>query len=262
MWVIAGTIGAEHADWLRKIAAGKRPAAMNADEWRARVALVLPYLQHRDPLAADIAYSELASAPYSAMLTARARLDLHAIRRWVADPELAARAPLYLLLLGISGNAEDTMALELRLEAAWRAGDATNLGSMLAANLQLRGPARLEWVDAKYLRDPKRSSHEVAAALLALSVHGNVNAAIPREGVIRSYRIFMQAHRESAGYVAQDLAAWMYWDAVPEYVALLQSDVKQHYASRVSILAYLRQSPVAEARALALKNSGEPDPRR
>jgi ABC-type uncharacterized transport system substrate-binding protein len=41
---------------------------MNADEWRARVALMLPYLEHREPLVAEIAYGELAAAPYAALL--------------------------------------------------------------------------------------------------------------------------------------------------------------------------------------------------
>ena len=95
-------------------------------------------------------------------------------------------------------------------------------------------------------------SWRVAAALLAggvaLSVHGNANGVIPRERVVQSYRVFMKEHPEIAGYVAQDLAAWQYWDAVPEYVALMKSEVRQQYPSRVAILAYLRQSPSAEAR--------------
>jgi len=114
---------------------------------------------------------------------------------------------------------------------------------MIAADLELRGPSRMAWVDATYLRDPGRSTREIEAALLALSVHGNANGAIPRARVIESYRLFMQAHKPLAGLVAQDLAAWQYWDAVPEYVALMNSSVRQHYASRVAILAYLKRSP-------------------
>ena len=84
---------------------------------------------------------------------------------------------------------------------------------------------------------------EIEAALLALSVQGNADKAIPRERVIRSYRTFIKEHKEIAGYVAQDLAAWQYWDAVPEYVALMNSDLRQQYASRIAIVAYLKQSP-------------------
>ncbi|HYV65924.1 MAG TPA: hypothetical protein VE964_06755 [Myxococcales bacterium] len=261
-WAIVGAIGADHSSWLRKLAAGKRTAEMSAEEWRARVALVVPYLEDREPLAAEIAYGELAAAPYAAMRTAKPRLDAPAIRGWLTDPKLAARQPLYLLLLGVAGNAQDAAALEQRLEAAWKSGDATNLGSMLAADLELRGAARMAWVEARYLRDRARSAPEIRAALLALSVHGNANGVIPRVRVIQSYRVFMKEHQEIAGYVAQDLAAWQYWDAAPEYVALMKSNVPQQYPSRVAIVAYLRQSPSAEARDFAQQTGAEPARRR
>ena len=244
MWVGLGAVAVEHASWLRRVAAGKRLSDMNADEWQARVVLMLPYLEHREPLVAEIAYGGLAGAPYAALLAAKPRLAAAEIRRWVADPQLVARQPLYLLLLGIAGDASDATALEQRLEALWMARDATNLASMIAADLQLRGQSRMAWVDAKYMADRLRSTRELEGALLALSVLGNANGAIPRERVIQSYRLFMQEHRELAGFVAWDLAAWQYWGAVPVYLALIKSNVQQNFASRVAISAYLGQSPV------------------
>ncbi len=118
-----------------------------------------------------------------------------------------------------------------------RAGPAADAGMAKGAMLLLVRD------DATYLRDPGRSTREIEAALLALSVHGNANGAIPRARVIESYRLFMQTHKPLAGLVAQDLAAWHYWDAVPEYVALMKSSVRQHYATRVAVLAYLKRSP-------------------
>jgi hypothetical protein len=91
------------------------------------------------------------------------------------------------------------------------------------------------------MRDPRRSTRELEAALLALSVQGTANGVIPRERVIQSYRTFMKEHRELAGFVAQDLAAWQNWDAVPEYVALLKASTPQQYPSRIAIVGYLRQ---------------------
>ena len=244
MWVGVGAIAVEHASWLRRIAAGKRFSDMNADEWQARLALILPYLEHREPLVAEIAYGGLAAAPYAALLAAKPRLAAPSIRSWLADPKLAARQPLYLLLLGIAGDPGDATALELQLEALWMSRDATNLASMIAADLQLRGPSRVAWVDAKYMGDRLRSTRELEAALLALSVLGNANGDIPRQRVIQSYRLFMQEHKELAGFVAWDLAAWRYWGAVPVYSALIKSNVRQNFASRVAISAYLGQSPV------------------
>ncbi len=252
MWASVGAIGAEHARWLRRLAAGKRSTDMNADEWRARVALMLPYLENPEPSVAEIAYGELAAAPYAALLTVKSRLAAPTIRRWLEDPKLAARQSLYLLLLGIAGDAKDAARLEARLDAAWQAGDATNLGSMIAADLQLRGPAHMEWVDAKYMRDRHRSTRELEAVVLALSVYGNANGVIPRERVIRSYRLFMQEHQDVAGFVARDFAAWQYWDAVPDYVALMKSNVRQQYPSRIAIIAYLRESPDGRAGGIDL----------
>ena len=91
-WVSEGAIGAEHAQWLRQLAAGKRWTEMNADEWRVRVALMLPYLENPEPLVAEIAYGEFASAPYAALRTLKPRLDAAKLRRWVDDPQARATA--------------------------------------------------------------------------------------------------------------------------------------------------------------------------
>ena len=122
MWVNVGTIGAKHASWLRQLAAGKRWTEMSAEEWRARVALMLPYLEDPEPLVAEIAYGEFASAPYAALLAVKSRLDAATMRRWIADPKLARDSRLTSLLLGIAGDARDAAGLERRIDAAWQVG--------------------------------------------------------------------------------------------------------------------------------------------
>jgi len=259
MWVGVGAVTVEHASWLRQIATGKRPSDMSADDWQARLALMIPYLEHREPLVATIAYGQLATAPYEALLAAKPRLNATAIRRWLADPALSARRPLYQLLLGVAGDARDATALEQQLDASWMAGDATNLASAIAADLQLRGPSRMAWVDAKYMRDDRRSTRELEAAVLALSVLGNANEAIPRKRVIQSYLVFIHAHQELAGFVARDLAAWKYWGAAPVYLALIKSNVRQDFASRVAIYKYLQQSSAGHMTDLDVSKICRPD---
>ena len=248
-WANLGPIGAEHTGWLRQLAAGTPMANMTDTEWQARAALVVPYLENPEPLVAEIAYGELAKAPYSTMRSLKSHVDAAALRQWVADPRLARRQSLYTLLLGIAGDATDIARIDERLDAAWKAKDATNLGPMLAADLELRGPSRLAWIDTKYMGDRDRTTRELQAVLLALSVQGTANATVPRERVIESYRTFIDGHKALAGFVAQDLAAWNYWDAGPEYAALLRSDLAQHPASRYAMLNYLKQSPRTDAKA-------------
>ena len=91
-WVILGAIDAARADWLRALAAGKPAAEMSPEEWRARVALVVPHLNDPEPLAAELASAELGAAPYAALRTAKPLLDAAALRRCLADPA-ARRAP-------------------------------------------------------------------------------------------------------------------------------------------------------------------------
>jgi len=248
-WANVGPSDAESADWLRHVAALK-PATETADaEWPEVFALLLPYLENKDPTIAEIAYGGLARAPYAALRSLRDRLDLQRLRHWTADPQLADRRSLYTLLVGVGGDASDTARIERQLDAAWKAKDATNLGPLLAASLELRGPSRMAWIDAKYIGDRDRTRKELDAALLALSVQGGANATIPRERVIESYRLFIDRHPSLAGFVAEDLATWNYWDAGPAYIALLRSGAEQHPASRYAMLNYLRQSPQPDAKA-------------
>ena len=53
---------------------------------------------------------------------------------------------------------------------------------MLAANLELRGPSRVDWIEQAYFADRTRTLPEIQAALLALGVHGDGNATVPRRG--------------------------------------------------------------------------------
>ena len=247
-WASLGAIGTEHAAWLRKLAASAPTTKMTAAEWQEHLVFVLPYLENAEPMVAEIAYGELARAPYSSLRSLKAHLDVSALRQWAGDPRLAKRQSLYTLLIGIAGDTSDAVRIEERLDAAWKAKDTTNLGPMLAADLELRGPSRMAWIDAKYMGERDRTTRELQAVLLALSVQGTANATIPRERVIESYRIFIDVHKALAGFVAQDLATWNYWGAGPDYLALLRSDLAQHPASRYAMLSYLRQSPRADSK--------------
>ncbi len=248
-WASVGTISVEYAGWLRQLAATGPRAGRPDVDWRGRVALVAPYLEDPKPLAADLAYSVIARAPYGALRPLKSRLQAVTLAQWLDDPKLAGRRPSYTLLLGIAGGPPDAERLEQRLDEAWASQDATNLAAMLAADLELRGPSRVEWIEAKYLIDRRRTMAEIAAALLALSEHGDENGAVPRARVIQAFLVLIKERKPMAGLVAAHLAEWEYWDAVAEYAALLTSNVQLDPASRQAIVAYLERCPRAEAKA-------------
>jgi hypothetical protein len=238
-WVNFGPIAAEQAGWLRRLAASKRSTGMNSDEWRDHVADLLPYLENSEPMVAEIAFAEFASAPYAALRSLKPRLDATSIRKWSDDPTLADRQALYTLLLGIAGGLQDAEHLEKNLEAAWKSKDTTNLGADLAADLELRGPSRVSWIEEKYFVDHDRTVPEIQAVLLAMGEQGRADAAIPRWRVIDAYRVFIREHEAMAGMVAKDLAEWKCWEFVPKFTTIVHSSGSQLNAYRNGLLYYL-----------------------
>ena len=246
-WVNFGPIAAEQAGWLRRLAATKRTTGMNAAEWRNHVAYLLPYLENPEPMVAEIAFAEFASAPYAALRSLKPRLDTTVIRKWLNDPTLAARQALYTLLLGIAGGPQDAEHLEKSLEAARKSKDSTNLGAELAADLELRGPSRVSWIEEKYFVDHSRTMPEIQAALLAMGEQGRADAAIPRWRVVDAYRVFIREHEALAGLVAKDLAERKCWEFVPKFTAIAHSSGSQLNAYRNGLLYYLVCSRNSEA---------------
>src|SRR5262249_22473158 len=155
--------------------------------WRQRVALTLPYLENANPLVARLAWGELARAPYPTLDVAKSRIDGPTVAGWLDDPKLASRYATYTTLLGFVGGPRETTRLEQRIEAAWVAHDSANLAAMIGADLELRGPSRVDWIEAQYLADRSRTMPEIEAALLALHVHGDADRTVPRQRVIRAF---------------------------------------------------------------------------
>ena len=263
-WSNLGNIRVEHADWLRQLIATRmvkddRPppptwsqsaqgsVRLTYTGWQQRIAVILPYLENSDPLVAEIAWGELARAPYAAMDAARSRLNPATVTRWLDDPRLAPRHAAYMLLLGFVGGPPDAVRLEQRIDDLRSSHVATNLGAIIGADLELRGPIRVGWVEAMYFSDDTRYAPEIGAAVLALSVLGDANRTIPRERVIQAFRTFIREHTAMAGSVAWQLADWKYWDAAGEYAALLKSDTILDPGSEFAIVSYLRRAAAAGA---------------
>src|SRR5262249_6107554 len=152
----------------------------------------LPYLESSDVLVAQIAWGELARAPYAIMEVARSRIDATRVEGWLNDTTLASRHGAYALLLGFVGGPADAACLEQPLHVAGNAPGAAKLGGRIGADVELGGPSRVDWVEAAYLADRTRTMPEIEAALLALNVHGEANHTVPRARVIEAYRTFIR----------------------------------------------------------------------
>ena len=179
------------------------------------------------------------------MDVARSRIDAATVESWLDDTKLASRHAAYTLLLGFVGGPADAARLEQRIEAAWNSHGATNLAAMIGADLELRGPSRVDWVEAMYFADRNRTMPEIEAALLALNVHGDANRTVSRQRVILAYRAFIRERPPMSGFVAPQLADWDYWDVTEEYTALLKSNAIKDPASEFAVVNYLQRAASA-----------------
>ncbi|MBP7003559.1 hypothetical protein [Amaricoccus sp.] len=236
-WTSLGGVDPANAGWL---------AGLAASDGAARLALAGPRLEDADPLVARIAHDEIARAPYGSLAGLAASLDPATLRAFVAAPGRAEWRPGYILLLGLAGDAADADAIEASLG---QGADPADLAALLAADMELRGPGRVPWVEETWLADRSRTLPEIEAALRALSVQGDADATVPRAEVVAAFRRFIRARPPMAGFVAADLGRWQAWDASPDYAALIEAGAVADPAEEFAILSYLQQSPDPAARA-------------
>jgi hypothetical protein len=231
-WTSLGTLPLADAERLRQVTAtrqigGERPRqtwpfsmstanALSYAGWRARIALLLPRLEDKNPFVARLAWGELARAPYAAMDVARSRIDASIVEGWIDDPTLAARRSTYLTLLGFAGGPENAGRLDRSIEMALASHDSKDLAAMIAADLEITGPSHVDWIETRVFGDRGRTMPEIEAALLALNVLGDADGAVPRARIVAAYRMFIKLRPLMAGFVAPQLADWNCWDAVPD----------------------------------------------
>ncbi|OGB33519.1 MAG: hypothetical protein A3F78_17510 [Burkholderiales bacterium RIFCSPLOWO2_12_FULL_61_40] len=253
-WRTVGALKTGRADWVKRLLALGPVSALNASAvtaaWLPRLSFLVADLESSEPLVAQTAYEEISLAPYAAMRPLQPHLDAHKLVRWLDIPSLAARRPLYALLLGIAGGQGTADALETRLLAGSQWQTTAELSGLFAAYLELRGADGVGWLERHYLADSRRSELEIQAAILALSVHGNGGGVrVGKDRVVQAYAVLIQHNKARAGFVASDLGNWGRWEFGMDYAALLKSREPQAFASRYAMVLFLMRSPAPEARA-------------
>lgn len=256
-WTVLGSISVDETDWLRAFVARgpssdastkkswPRTLYTTADpsdeDWIARLALVAPVLESSEPLIAEIAYGEIARAPYRLLRSLKGMRDPVDVLSWLDNPELAARRPAYTLLLGVIGGAAQAQYLQARIDQDRASHRADDLAALITADLEISGVQRLAFITQAFLTDKSRSLPEIEAALLALSVQGTADAVIPRREVVSAYGAFVHAHPQMAGFIVQDLSDWGSFDLANALETIVKSGAIRDPASLYAVMSYLQR---------------------
>jgi hypothetical protein len=247
-WMVAGPMPASAAPAARLLVGAKRSTVMTLADWQARVVKLTPLLEHPVPLLAETAYGEIARSPYAAMRSARGFVKPADLKAWLADPGRAPRRSLYWLLYGINAGPAEARDIAARVDALGRGNGLTDLSSLLAADLEAGGSARRVVLRKRYFEDRSRTLPELQEAVLAFTVHADAGDAALRRDTAAMFGRLVRTHRALGGLVAAALARWRYWEAVPDYIALLRSRAL-HPVMRQPVLDYLTASGRPDALA-------------
>lgn len=213
-----------------------------------RLQFYLNFLEDTDGMLARDAYDEFASAPYGELVALKKTLDHDKLVTWVKDTNLPPdRKRLYLVLLGICGEPNDTQMLEELL----RSGDPNKragLDAMIACYVTLRGDEGLKLIDELFLANKQSQYADTYAAIMALRFHGTDGGVVGKPRLLESFHLILQ-RPELADLVIPDLARWEDWSQIDRLVELFKSADDKSSWVRVPVINYLRACPLPEASA-------------
>lgn len=216
------------------------------DENVKRLEFFIDYLEHPESLLARDAYDEFASAPYSEIIALKPKMDRKQLLEWVQDTNLPPdRKRLYLVMLGVCGEKQDTKLLEKMLtsdDPNRRAG----LDAMIACYITLMGDSGLDLIDKQFLKNEKSQYADTYAAIMALRFHGTDGGVIKKERVLKSMRLILD-RPALADLVIPDLARWEDWSQIEKLTGLFKSADEKSSWVRVPVINYLRACPLPKA---------------
>jgi hypothetical protein len=178
---------------------------------RQRLDAFVPLLGHRDSRLHQLAYLEIARAPYGEIRRIAAEVPIATVRGMLDDPKYLEWRSLAILMLAQSGRPADRQRIRTTFDDKQRLGSTFNLAAWATAYLAIDGAEGAERIRHWYLERPDRSRQELQAIVTALSVAATADNAL-REPVAAGYRALLETHPGMAPEVSRDLIAWRRWD--------------------------------------------------
>jgi hypothetical protein len=234
-WHRLGLAGSEHQAVMR-VVAGWNAKSKTLHE---RAVFFAPYLRHRDWALAELAFLEVARAPYATIRDLRATVGRDYIYRVINAFSHVEWHGLYILMLGMSDRPDDLAFVRRKLETAAKFGIALNLGAYATAFIEMTGAEAVKTLASRYFESPGRSNAELLEIVNALSVQGNGGRAELRTAIVDAYGLLLDEHLELAGYVAKDLYDWKVMRFVPRLHEILNGSTSLDEASRLAVAMYL-----------------------
>jgi hypothetical protein len=235
-WTSLGPAGIEYHAVLREVVRWAVPAK----SYSARAEFFAPYLRHQDRSLAELAFLEIARAPYSTIRGIRTTVKRNDIYRVLNDFFHVEWHPLYILMLGTSERPDDIAFVRGKLKTLAEYGLTTNLGPYATAFVEMVGADAVKYLAEEFFSGRRpHSRDELLEIAKALSAQGSGGRPELRTAIVDAYGYLLTNRPELAGHVANDLFDWKVRRFAPRMREILNADVDLDEASEFAVTVYL-----------------------
>ena len=239
-WARVGDADGDFSALVTKILENREQWQLHPDK---RATYFSSRLGHRNQQIRTVAHIEVARAPYDQIRQFEGILPFPELRSSLQNFRLTDWHPLYILLLSLSGQAEDLALISGKVRSAAATGLSLHLAAWVTAWIEMEPEKALTFLTEEYLSGSPRDPAESRAIFRALSVHGNRGHQHLRERITEAYRHILKQHPQMASEVVEDLMIWKQWGLKNSLRPIMMdpsSGLDQ--GSRLQIAAYLRNA--------------------
>jgi hypothetical protein len=211
-----------------------------------RVEFFLPWFGHEDPVIYELAYLEIARAPYGVIKRVSRVVPREQLERILNRPEYTRWRSLAFLILAHRGEAKDKQFLAESFRNAERFQLSSNLAALAAASIELEGARAISYIEDRYFARLDRSDEELREVLKALSLHGSEGRVQLRDHIVAAYGKLLEVHPEMVAFAAADLLDWNRTEWKEELAELERGSTRLDDLAREALRQYLNRAATVE----------------
>jgi hypothetical protein len=211
-----------------------------------RAEFFLPLFGHKDSAIYELAYLEIARAPYGVIKRVSRGVPRERLERILNRPEYLRWRSLAFLILAHRGEAQDQRFLAESFCNAERFRLSSNLAALAAASIELEGARAISYIEDRYFARLDRSDEELREVLKALSLHGSEGRVQLRDQIVAAYGKLLEVHPEMSPHAAADLLAWNRTEWTEELAELERGNASLDALARKAIRQYLSRAAAVE----------------
>jgi hypothetical protein len=238
-WLSLGVADAEYITIVRRLLAF-------APQWQGpqgksqRVEFFLPLVGNQNATIRELAYLELARAPYETIKRLAPAVPRKNIEPILRDPIFIEWRPLAILLLAQSTVAADKQYIIDSFRSAERIGLTRNLAAWAAASIEVQGVDAVTYIHHCYFSNPDRKRDELIEVVKATSLHGTEGRIDLRDQIVNSYGTLLDVHPSMLEYIVKDLINWDRTELTQRISSIEAKGITLDPATQKTVRKYLR----------------------